>query len=232
MTNGYDVYLGKVLLPVTPSKIQTKISNRNETVKLINDSEVSLLKLPGLTEFSFTAMIPNVRYPFAKYNGDFVDASIYLDYFDYLKRGMLPFQLVISRLLPSYKLLFDTNITVTLEEYKITEDAKKGFDLDVDIKLKQYKHYGTKTFETNMLAEGAPVIINETRQIITIPAATDHNVGDVSGFHGNVEPGGSKGGGGSKKKTITVSTGSGSWWQTTVEQKNAGDHENSAYWNR
>jgi len=192
MTNGYDIYLGKVLLPVTPSKIQTKINNRNESVKLINESEVSLLKLPGLTEYSFTAMIPNVKYPFAKYNGDFVNASIYLDYFEYLKMNMLPFQMVISRLLPSYKLLFDTNVTVTLEDYKITEDAKKGFDLDVDIKLKQYKYYGTKTFETELLAEGAPVILNETRQIITIPAAENHNVGDVSGFHGNIEPGSSK----------------------------------------
>lgn len=209
MTTGYDVYLGKVLLPVTPSKIVTKINNKNETVKLINDSEVSILKQPGLTDFQFTAIIPQVKYPFAKYNGSFVDAIAYLDYFAYLKQNRLPFQLIISRYLPSYKFLFDTNITVSLEDYKVTEDAKKGFDLDVEIKLKEWKYYGTKIINVNTLAEGAPIILNESRQIITIPAAEDHNVGEVSGFHGNVEPGGSKSSGGTKKqespiKSVTI----------------------------
>lgn len=34
---GYDVYLDKCLLPVTPKKITISISNQNNTVNLINE---------------------------------------------------------------------------------------------------------------------------------------------------------------------------------------------------
>ena len=50
---AYEVYLGKVLCPIAPSKIQTKIKNQNKTMNLINDGEVSILKAAGLTEISF-----------------------------------------------------------------------------------------------------------------------------------------------------------------------------------
>lgn len=41
--------------------------------------------------------------------------------------------------------LFANNIKVSLEDYKIKEDAKNGFDLLIDIRLKQYRDYGTTT---------------------------------------------------------------------------------------
>ena len=44
-------------------------------------------------------------------------------------------------------MIFDTNMKVSLEDYSIVEDAKKGFDLTVKISLKQYKHYATKICE-------------------------------------------------------------------------------------
>ena len=43
-------------------------------------------------------------------------------------------------------ILFDTNITVSLEDYRIDEDAAaQGYDLMVAINLKQWREYGTKT---------------------------------------------------------------------------------------
>ena len=48
--SGYDVYLKKCLLPVTPSKITTKINNANETVTLMDEGEINILKKAGLTD--------------------------------------------------------------------------------------------------------------------------------------------------------------------------------------
>lgn len=52
-----------------------------------------------------------------------------------------------SRKTQQNKILFDTNIKVTLEEYTIKEEAKEGFDIKVSIKLKQYRDYSTKTMQ-------------------------------------------------------------------------------------
>lgn len=142
---AYNFYIDGVQLPIAPSKLQTKISNKNKTIMLINEGEINLLKQPGLTEIEFDVIIPQVNYPFATYVNGFKPASYFLDKFEQLKTSMKPFQFIVSRVSPGGKLLFDTNIKVSLEDYAITEDAKNGLDLVVQIKLKQYKDYGTKT---------------------------------------------------------------------------------------
>ena len=62
---GYDFYLDKCLLPVSPQKLQIKINNANTTVTLINEGEVNLLKTAKLTDIEFECLIPQVKYPFA-----------------------------------------------------------------------------------------------------------------------------------------------------------------------
>lgn len=42
----YLFYLGNMMLPVTPEKLELKIANNNKTITLINDGEVNLLKRP------------------------------------------------------------------------------------------------------------------------------------------------------------------------------------------
>ena len=44
---------------------------------------------------------------------------------------------------------------MSLEDYKITESAKNGFDFEVQLKLKQYRDYGTKQINVQ-LASGKP----------------------------------------------------------------------------
>lgn len=140
----YAFYLDGVQLPVTPSKLSTKISNQNKTTTLINDGEVNILKNAGLTEITFNATIPQVKYPFAVYKDGFKEASYYLDKLEKLKVNKKPFQFIVSRLSPSNKLLFDTNMTVSLEDYTLEEDAENGLDIVAKIKLKQYRPYATK----------------------------------------------------------------------------------------
>jgi LysM repeat protein len=141
---AYYFLLDGVPLPVTPFKLETKISNKNKTITLINDGEINILKTPGLTEFSFEALLPQSEYPFATYWGGFKPAAYYADKIESLKVNNQKFQFKVMRIAPNGSALFDTNIKVTIEEYGIIEDTKNGLDLIVNIKLKQYREYGTK----------------------------------------------------------------------------------------
>ena len=46
--SGYDFYLDKCLLPVTPSKLQIKINNANKTLTLIDEGQINILKTLNL----------------------------------------------------------------------------------------------------------------------------------------------------------------------------------------
>ncbi|MBS5511635.1 MAG: LysM peptidoglycan-binding domain-containing protein [Clostridium sp.] len=142
---GYDVYLGGVLLPVTPSKLTIKINGGNKTTMLIDDGEINILKKAKLTDVEFEAVIPQVKYPFATYKSGFKGASYFLGQFERMKKKKSSIQFIVCRRLPNGKRLFNTNLKVSIENYTITEDAGSGFDVKVKFSLKQYKHYGTKT---------------------------------------------------------------------------------------
>ncbi len=169
---GYDFYLKKCLLPIAPQKLQIKINNANDTVTLINDGEVNILKTAGLTDVEFECTIPQVKYPFATYKDGFKEASYFLDYFEGLKTGRAPFQFIVSRVTPSGKDLFSTNMKVSMEDYRITEQAKDGFDLAVKIKLKQWRDYGTKTVMVQIKETKPKAAVMQTRPSETAPAAS------------------------------------------------------------
>lgn len=147
----YYFYLDDMLLPVAPSKLQLKINSQNKTISLINDGEFNILKRPRLTDIEFEALIPQVNYPFTTYEGGFKRASYYLDKLEALKNSLQPFQFKVTRSMPDGSILFGNNMTVSLEEYKINEDSKAGFDLNVSISLKQFEEYGKKV--TNIKTE-------------------------------------------------------------------------------
>lgn len=142
---AYYFYIDKILCPVAPGKLTVKINDNNKSVMLINEGEINILKKAKLTEVSFDILLPNVQYPFATYKSGFQNAKYYLGELEKLKQKQKPFQFIVTRTLPNGKMLFDTNLKVALQDYKIKEDAKEGFDVIVSINLKQYKSYGTKT---------------------------------------------------------------------------------------
>lgn len=144
----YYFYMGSVLLPIAPEKLTLKIKNQNKTMTLINEGEVNFLKEAGLTDVEFDALIPAVKYSFAAYQGGFKQPSYFLNHFENLKTTKKPFDFKVVRQMPDGKLLFDTNMAVSLESYNITENANEGFDLKISFKLKQYKYFGTKTVNT------------------------------------------------------------------------------------
>ena len=169
----YEVYIDRMLCPIAPSKLQLKIKNQNKTLNLINDGEVSVLKKAGLTEVSFDLLLPNVKYPFAIYKSGFKNAKYFLDILEDLKVQEKPFYFKVIRNFPNGKLLFDTNMKVSLEDYTIKEDSKEGFDVVVSIKLKQYKDYGTKTCtivnEPTSEEPEVTVVVEETRSAENSP---------------------------------------------------------------
>lgn len=169
----YDLYLGNWLMPVTPSDVTMSVKNQNRTLVQINDGEINLLKRPGLTDISFTLLLPNVLYPFAKYKSSFIKADHYLTYLNQLKEGKQPFQFILSRFmgLGGKIKLFDTNIKVSLEEYSIKESADNGFDVEVDIRLKQYQDYSTKTVTLTTPLPTAPMVMYTVRPIPPRPTA-------------------------------------------------------------
>lgn len=182
MRRGYDFYLKKCLLPVTPQKLEVKINNANDTVTLINDGEINLLKTPGLTDIAFECEIPLTKKPYAVYQSGFEDASYFLDYFEELKTSKGPFQFIVSRTTPGGNVLFSTNIKVSMESYTITENASDGPDPVVKISLKQYREYGTKTVYISETDTGTTASVEETRSTESSPEpSTDQTYTVVDG---------------------------------------------------
>ena len=174
----YYFYLDKLLLPIAPEKLQLKIGNNNKTLTLINEGEINILKKAKLTEIDFDILLPNVKYPFATYNNSFQNASYFLENIEKLKTSEKPFQFIVSRKMPSGKILFDTNIKVSLEDYTISEEAEEGFDVKVTIKLKQYKDYSTKTVQITIKQERPRPVVVQTpsRPATTAPTTRTYTV--------------------------------------------------------
>lgn len=158
----YCFYLDKELLPVTPSQLQLKISNKNKTMTLINDGEINLLKSAGLTEVSFDAELPYKEEPYAIYKNGFKTASYFLDKLEKLKTNLQPFQFIVTRSYQNTN-LYDTNLKVTLEDYKIKEDYKEGSSVIVTISLKQYRDFSTKTLNITIKQNKTVATANSTR---------------------------------------------------------------------
>lgn len=152
----YYFYVGGVLLPLAPEKLSLKVKNANKTATLINEGEINFLREAGLTDIDFDVLIPAVEYGFAKYTNGFRKPKYFLDHFEKLKTEKEPFQLVIARRMPNGKILFDNDITVSMESYSTTESAKEGFDVKVTIKLKQYRAFGTKLVK----------VVNDTASVV------------------------------------------------------------------
>ena len=151
----YEVYLDDMRLPITPQKIQMKYGNQNKTVELINGEEFNIIRPPGLCEVSLDAVIPQSDYPFAVWDGA-GDAEEFIEHLRELKEARSEFEFIVIREGPGRQNFFDTNMDVTLEDYKISDDAKEGVDLLVSLTLKEYQHYGTKIVNFTIMPEQTP----------------------------------------------------------------------------
>lgn len=134
---SYKCYLFGELTPQTPAKLSVKISGKNTTVTLLNEGEINFLKYPGLTEITLPLVFPMLT---ASKRPDY-----YLTLLERAKTQRTTTQFIMTRTTPAGQLLFDTNIKVSVEDYTIEESATNGLDVSVEVKLKQYRDYSTKT---------------------------------------------------------------------------------------
>lgn len=112
---SYACYLGGMEVP-TPAKLTVKVKGKNKTLVLLNEGEINFLRSTP---------------------------ADYLDMLKDLKANKKTTQFILARSSPDGRRLYDTNMTVSVEDYSIVEDAKKGLDVSVDVNLKQWRDYGT-----------------------------------------------------------------------------------------
>ena len=170
----YSFFLDGTQLPVTPQKLTVKIKGGNKTLTLVNESDVNFLRLPGLTEISFDAVLPMLgKYSFA---AAYQRPDYYLSLLENLMTGRKPFQFIVSRTSPSGKLLYDSNMKVSLEDYTVTKDATKGPDVTVAVTLKQYKTVATKTVQVQTTATATTVKTETPRETSSAPSVKTYTV--------------------------------------------------------
>lgn len=196
---AYRIYLDGVLLPVAPQKISVKVNGKNETVTLINEGEANILKAAGLSDVELEFLLPGVKYPFATYTDGFQPAQYFLNKLESLKVGKKPFQYIVTRTDPQGKRSYDSNMTVSMENYTITEDAGNGYDISVKVSLKQYREFTTKVCTIDILLP-KPQAVTKTVRAVSANAPSGGSYTVVKGD--------------SLYKIAQKHYGSGSKWQT------------------
>ena len=167
---SYACYLGGVELP-TPAKLTVKIKSKNKTLILLNEGEINFLRTPGLSEIVLPLTLPMLT---GSRSPDY-----YLGVLERLKTSKAPTQFILVRVSPDGSTLYDTNMRVSVEDYNIVEDAKEGLDVSVDVNLKQWRSYGTKTVKVEQPAENTQVqtvSVEKERDASTAPTAKTYTV--------------------------------------------------------
>lgn len=167
---SYACYLGGVELP-TPAKLTVKIKSKNKTLILLDEGEINFLRTPGLSEIVLPLTLPMLT---GSRSPDY-----YLGVLERLKTSKAPTQFILVRVSPDGRTLYDTNMRVSVEDYNIVEDAKEGLDVSVDVNLKQWRSYGTKTVKVEQPAENTQVqtvSVEKERDASTAPTAKTYTV--------------------------------------------------------
>ena len=167
----YQFFIDGVMLPIAPASMDTNINNKNTTITLLNGEEINIVKSAGLSDVSFTALLPNKNYPFSVYqNGSFQSAQYYLDLLERLKLSQKPFLFFAIRTDDSGNVVYTGSTSenkepyYTLEDYSIKEDAEQyGIDCSVEISLKQYRSYATATGKIQIDSNGQTATVQKQR---------------------------------------------------------------------
>ena len=167
----YQFFIDGVMLPIAPASMDTNINNKNTTITLLNGEEINIIKSAGLSDVSFTALLPNKNYPFSVYqNGSFQSAQYYLDLLERLKLSQKPFLFFAIRTDDSGNVVYTGSTSenkepyYTLEDYSIKEDAEQyGIDCSVEISLKQYRSYATATGKIQIDSNGQTATVQKQR---------------------------------------------------------------------
>ncbi len=211
----YNCYLDGVLLP-TPSQLKISVKGKNSTLTLLNEGEINFLKLPGLTELSLPLCFPML--------GGEKPPIFYLEILEKLKTEKKPTQFILTRDTPDGKPLFDTNIKVSVENYDIQESADDGLDVYVDVKLKQWRDYGTKTVKIQVQPAQTKTItktLGASQNTAQLAVSEKINAGDKVMIQSGAVYGGLSTDRGQKVPSYCV----GKWYTVSQTATHKGDEE-------
>ena len=138
----HKFYIAGVLLPITPSSLKISINDKDEEIDLANGGTMSVLNQPGLTTYSFEFRVPNVKYPFAMYDGEYMEAPAFISLLSNIKMSQKPFTFKVIRG-DEYVDYRDISTIVSLVEYSISEDAENGGDYIISVEFKEYVKFAT-----------------------------------------------------------------------------------------
>lgn len=168
----YYFYLDNLQIPIPPKSLDITVSNKNETIDLLQTGEVTIPKPLGLTEYSFEILLPNSKYPF---NQSILEKSKKAEYYAKKIVGMKsagnPVKFTVVRMKPNGEMLSMVTERVTIEELETKEDHDYGFDVYMSIKLRQWRDYGTKKLVIEENKDGtASASVKTERPTDKVPA--------------------------------------------------------------
>lgn len=172
---AYEIYIDDMKLPLPPEKIPIKYSGQNQTASLINGEEINIIRPSGLAEISLEAVIPQMDYPCAMWDGSIDGAEDFLKRLSDLKNKGTPFEFTVIREGPGGS-LFDTVLDVTLESYSVSDDVSQGLDLLVSLSMKEYRNYGTKIMNFTVVDDTAHIESKEEERKGEAPQVKTYTV--------------------------------------------------------
>lgn len=166
-----------MLFPLAPEQFNTSVGNKNKTIELISIGEVNVVKDIGLRTFNFDLLLPKndaLLNEGGIENAAFHEPIWYLNRLREIKVNKEIVYLVIVRKYVDgtnadgskhYKNLFGGNLKVTIEDYKVEENAGEEGDYWVSLNLKEYKEVGiTKELIRTGKVENNKVQVTEVAQ--------------------------------------------------------------------
>ncbi len=148
----YLFYLGGLLLPVAPEKVVWKTEGQNRQFQLVNMEQCSKINPMQLTKIQFQTVFPGMKTPFYSQDGQMEEPFFLLEQLKVMAEAQkaVLFQVVRDHL-PYERSRQVTQLMVTIEQFTVTEEAAHGYDLVVDLMLREYKE--AKTMRTALSTE-------------------------------------------------------------------------------
>lgn len=143
---------------------------------MASGGEIVFSEVKGLAEIRFSALLPQVVYPFAVYRSGFVLGGSILQSLLDLQESGKPFRFIVSRKSAGGRALASTNIKVVFSEIRSREDAAEGKDIYIDVRLSEYRDFAVKNVIINSpdgVKGSAPT---PTRPVDSVPDVSNYRV--------------------------------------------------------
>lgn len=171
-----------IYFPLAPDQFNTSVGNKNKTIELVSIGEVNIVKEIGLRTFNFKLLLP--KDPILLTDSYVIEGMLdaaqfhepvwYLNRIREIKENKEIVFLIITRQYiddiaddgtVKYKQLFGGNLKVTVEDYKVEENAGEEGDYWITLNLKEYRQVGIiKNSVPTGKIEGNKIQIKEERQ--------------------------------------------------------------------